>query len=381
MSDTNIMNAEEEAQLEALARQRRGGRTLAMYGGPPPDLSAPSTCLPGYRTTGLSEPDSSKTNLARQILQHSTRLRIGFADTVGRRPTMEDEIVICGQLRNVDEDFVAVYDGHSGNESSVYASKHLHNILIEKLNEYEDPKRSLIEAFIETNDRMKKENIGGGSTAIVAFFTKNKCYIANAGDSRAVISEDSKAIRCSTDHKPDHPDEEARITNSGGVVIKIPGKLGKTIARVNGQLAVSRALGDHAFKPHVTAEPQITEIEITQKNKILVLACDGLWDILEDQETIDLISSEEDPSRAATKLRDCAFNRGSGDNISVVVINIPATFSSASQTQPVKQEMGQKEVNKEPLLHIPWKAMLPIVPIILVGIFVQHYWSSFTKPS
>jgi len=163
------------------------------------------------------------------------------------------------------------------------------------------------------------------------------------------------------------------------LVVKIPGKFGKTIARVNGQLAVSRALGDHSFKPHVTSEPQITEIEITQKNRTLVMACDGLWDVLEDQETIDIISNEEDPSQAAMKLRDTAFNRGSGDNISVIVIKIPPTFSSssASQTQPVKQDDLQDA--KEKLMNIPWKSMLPIGTIVVVGILAQQIWEHFGK--
>lgn len=65
----------------------------------------------------------------KQILGHSTRLRIGFADTVGRRAQMEDEIVIFGQIRGPKEDFVAVYDGHSGRAAAEYAAKNLHKVV------------------------------------------------------------------------------------------------------------------------------------------------------------------------------------------------------------------------------------------------------------
>jgi len=92
-------------------------------------------------------------------------------------------------------------------------------------------------------------------------------------------------------------------------------------------LAISRALGDHIFKPYVTSEPEVKVIDITPQNKFLVIACDGLWDVLEDQETLDIIVDEQDPSQAAIKLRDTAYNRGSGDNISVVVILIPEDFN------------------------------------------------------
>jgi serine/threonine protein phosphatase PrpC len=180
---------------------------------------------------------------------------------------------------------------------------------------------------------MKRENIGGGSTAIAALFINNKLFVANAGDSRAVMGDGSVAVRCSTDHKPDNPEEEERIAKSGGVVVKTFNKFGNTIARVNGQLAVSRALGDHTFKPHVTSEPEVKEFVITPQHRILVMACDGLWDVIGDQEALDIASSEEDPSQAAIKLRDTAYNRGSGDNISVVVIQIPSTYGTQLSNQ------------------------------------------------
>ena len=110
---------------------------------------------------------------------------------------MEDEIIIAGQLRDVNEDYFAVFDGHSGRDSSEYASQTVHKLLINKLNEGKPPTLSLHEAFVTTSEQIRDKNIGGGSTAIAALFCGNKLYIANAGDSRAVLSDGEAAIRCS----------------------------------------------------------------------------------------------------------------------------------------------------------------------------------------
>jgi len=318
-TSSKIMSKEEEEALDAMVRQRRG-RGMAFYDktGPPSERELV------YSGSGLSVPDSNVTN--KRILNHSSRLRIGYADTIGKRPTMEDEIVIHGRLRGAEnEDFVAVYDGHGGRSASEYAAKNLHNILVQKLNESKEPEESLRYAFINTNEMMKKEGIIGGTTAIAALFLKDKCYIANAGDSRAVLGKDGKAYRLSKDHKPEDPEEESRIIKAGGTVLKINNtKLGKTIGRVNGMLSVSRALGDVFLQPYVSAEPDVKCINVASpKNQLLILACDGLWDVVSDEEAVSIACSEMDPEKAAIKLRDTALNKLSADNVSVVVILLP----------------------------------------------------------
>lgn len=332
---SKIMTKEEEEELDAMVRQRRG-RGMAFYNntGPPVQRETVSlaTISPSPQnvqsTSGISEPDSETNN--KRIASHSSRLRIGFADTIGKRPTMEDEILIQGKLRGrEDEDFVAVYDGHGGRSASEFAAKHLHGVLVQKLEEFENPEDALRQAFVTTNDMMRRDSITGGTTAIVALFLKNRCYIANAGDSRAVLCRDSKAFRLSKDHKPEDPEEEARITKAGGTVLKINNtKLGKTIGRVNGMLSVSRALGDLFLQPYVTPEPDVKRIEISSsKNQLIIMACDGLWDVISDDEAVVIATTESDPEKAAIKLRDTALSKSSTDNISVVVIRLPVNGS------------------------------------------------------
>lgn len=185
---------------------------------------------------------------------------------------------------------------------------------------------------------MKIQNVSGGTTAITAFCTKDRCLIANAGDARAVLLRDDQAIRLSTDHKPDSPEEEARIVKAGGYVTKQTNKTGKTISRVNGLLAVSRALGDLFLQPFVTPEPEITHFPLSSKPQLLILACDGLWDVVTDEEATEIASSEDDPEKAAIKLRDTALSYGSTDNISIIVVRIPAVSHTRKEITPATKK-------------------------------------------
>jgi len=337
-SHSSIMTKEEEEEMETMVRQRRGARSGGFYGGSPPDLNglssmdaSPTSFVESFvKSSGISEPQLTKLN--DKIIAHSTRLRIGYADTIGRRPSMEDEIAIVGKLRgNPSEDFVAVFDGHGGREVAEFAAKNLHTVLVKKLDQLGDPEKSLKDAFFDLNEQIKVTNKPGGCTALAFLAIKSKVYVANAGDSRAVLLRDQQVIRLTTDHKPDVPEEEQRIERNGGVVTRVKSKEGKTISRVNGMLAVSRALGDVFLQPQVTCEPQIHTFEIS-KDKILIMACDGVWDVLSDEEAIKLIINESNPEQAAIKIRDTALSKGSTDNISVIVIYFPFTpeFTSTS---------------------------------------------------
>jgi len=231
-----------------------------------------------------------------------------------------------------------VYDGHGGRGACEFAAITLHKVLADKLNENEDPAESLKNAFIETNNKMKDCNVNGGTTALVSLFMSDKIYIANAGDSRAVIYNGRDIIRCSTDHKPDLPEEEERVKALGGVVTKTVTRQGKTIGRVGGMLAVSRALGDLFLQPFVTPEPQVHVLDYSTV-QILIMACDGIWDVTTDEEAINIVLQSDDPEDAAVKLRDNALNKGSTDNITVAVVYFPNTPSPNTLPLPRKASL------------------------------------------
>ena len=203
------------------------------------------------------------------------RYRRGIAARQGRRPTMEDAHVACDALPPPSPDmahlcqqlsFYAVYDGHQGAEASAYCKLHLHRQMMTRLAERIRRRRengegsseptagdiaeALREAFASTDEQfLSSTNASAGTTAIAAVVTRTHCIVANCGDSRGYLyrpqsaaaadSEGGTVLRMSIDHKPDRPDETARITAAGGWV---------SGGRVLHTLAVSRALGDRDFK-------------------------------------------------------------------------------------------------------------------------------------
>lgn len=267
-----------------------------------------------------------------KIKSESSRFAIGIADTIGRRPNMEDEVVIVGRFRgNSNEDMVALFDGHGGRSAVDYVLEKFHLILQEKFNKDNKSSESeesstcniLKESFLEINEQMKKDKVEGGATAICALIIKDSLYIANCGDSRAVLCSKGNTLRCSVDHRPDVPEEEKRIRALGGHITTSIDRLGKVTSRVCGRLAVSRALGDFILEPYVTADPYIfgpLSLQLPSENSFLILACDGVWDKVSDEDAVSIVSCIPDPQQAAAKLRDFAYSEGSDDNISVVVV-------------------------------------------------------------
>jgi len=139
-------------------------------------------------------------------------------------------------------------------------------------------------------------------------------YTANVGDARIVLCRNGKALRLSYDHKGNDENEGKRITKAGGLILN---------NRVNGVLAVTRALGDSYLKDLVTGHPYTTETVIQpDQDEFLILACDGLWDVCSDQEAVDLVRHINDPQQASKVLVDHALARFSTDNLSVMIVRL-----------------------------------------------------------
>lgn len=119
-----------------------------------------------------------------------------------------------------------------------------------------------------------------GTTACVCLVTPNEIYCANTGDSRAILTRGTSTFELSDDHKPDNEDEQIRIEAAGCDV---------TDGRVAGKLSLSRAIGDLAYKQNcnlsveeqaITCVPDITRRERNDEDSFLLVACDGIWDVL-----------------------------------------------------------------------------------------------------
>lgn len=161
-------------------------------------------------------------------------------------------------------------------------------------------------------------------------------YTANVGDARIVLCRNGKALRLSYDHKGSDENEGKRISNAGGLILN---------NRVNGVLAVTRALGDAYMKDLVTGHPYTTETVIQPDiDEFLILACDGLWDVCTDQEAVDLIRHTHDPQHASRLLVDHALARFSTDNLSCMVVR----FDNSRLQQTVERKTEPIGVEGDP---------------------------------
>lgn len=252
-----------------------------------------------------------------------TAIQYGTAETIGFRQRMEDAHRVWDHLP--EGIFAAeVYDGHGGSRAALVAARFLMSAF---LSEEGDPggagrvaerftAEALREAYLATDRHILDMGIDSGTAAAGLYVQKDRFLVANAGDVRIVVSEGATGIQLTVDHKPDLPEERGRIETLGGKVIQFD------VPRVQGSLAMSRALGDMALKPFVSAEPRIADGVLGRHNEIAVIACDGIWDVVTNQEALALARGAASPNEAALSLQKLALERGSMDNITVIVLDL-----------------------------------------------------------
>ena len=250
-------------------------------------------------------------------------IRYGIAETIGSRREMED----THSIRDEKEKglFCAeVYDGHAGSLAAAIASDVLFSYFLRRLREggigegKEFMAEALREAYLATDKHIVDRGTESGAAAATLYLHEGRFLAANVGDVRIVIGEGKGAVALTTDHRPGLPEEMARIEALGGRVISLD------VPRVEGSLAMSRALGDAPLKPFVTAEPRIAEGVLGRKDNLAIIASDGLWDVLTSEEAVTLALRAGGPDEAARRLQITATERGSTDNITVIVLDLKA---------------------------------------------------------
>ncbi|XP_064989982.1 probable protein phosphatase 2C 37 [Musa acuminata AAA Group] len=382
-----LREAHEEPETSGFSVSEKRNR-FADGGAPSPRPQSSSLAVSSSSSTS-SASDGEPVSLAIGSTSGSVpAVAFGSISLAGRSREMEDAVSIQPDFFRAEGGpsihFFAVFDGHGGSHVAALCKGQMHVLLAEELGRAEteterERDAEAEEARIKTAigrsfarmdelalmacacgtiglppcgcERSGTESEIVGSTAVVALVGGGRLVVANCGDSRAVLSRGGRAVPLSDDHKPDRPDELARIEAAGGRVIYLNG------ARVYGILAMSRALGDKYLKPAVISEPEIRVVEITAADECLIIASDGLWDVLPNDLACDVARrclEEADPTRgserlvhedggdtagdpekehasdarcslAAALLARLALGRRSADNISVVVIDLRRT--------------------------------------------------------
>lgn len=261
------------------------------------------------------------------------------------RAYMEDghciaDPMLQGGRRGAEEAWglFAVYDGHGGRQSVDYCESKLHDVVLNELRaggSKTDAAKVLTDSFKKVDSQLAMLGAwSNGCTATVALVRRQAAemtlHVGNVGDSRAVLVTPTSCRRLSRDHRACDPDEIKRVAADGGVVRH---------GRVGGQLSVSRSLGDHHLKDvGVSCVPDVATVTMDERqasHTALVIASDGLWDALTDEEAAELLretiaaasakgggeaSVAALRARAAGHLVEQAKGRGSRDNILALVV-------------------------------------------------------------
>ncbi|XP_030470951.1 probable protein phosphatase 2C 21 [Syzygium oleosum] len=316
------------------------------------------------------------------------RLSYGLSSMQGWRATMEDAHAAYPDLDD-STSFFGVYDGHGGKAVAKFCAKYLHQQVLKHeayaagdlstparraflrmdemmrgqrgwrelaiLGDKIDKFSGMIEGFIwsprstdtneQTGDWRSEEGPHSdfpgptcGSTACVAIIRDKQLIVVNAGDSRCVLSRKGLAYNLSKDHKPDLEIERERILQAGGFI---------QVGRVNGSLNLTRAIGDVEFKQNkslpaekqiVTANPDITTIELCEDDEFLVLACDGIWDCMSSQQLVDCVREQLHMESKLSAICERVFERclapsagGEGcDNMTMILVQFKKSSTSSS---------------------------------------------------
>ncbi|KAH9621073.1 hypothetical protein KSS87_004533 [Heliosperma pusillum] len=212
----------------------------------------------------------------------------------------------------------AIFDGHMGHDVANYLQSNLFDNILKEPDFWTEPENAIRRAYETTDEEILEKALvlgRGGSTAVTAILVNGQTlFVANVGDSRAVISKNGEAKQLSIDH--DAGTEKGEIESRGGFVSNIPGD----VPRVDGQLAVARAFGDKSLKLHLSSEPHVETVKIDDTAEFLILASDGLWKVMSNQEAVDAIKSIKDTQSAAKHLTEAAVSRKSKDDISCIVV-------------------------------------------------------------
>ena len=244
----------------------------------------------------------------------------------GTRKAMEDRVKVV-------DDFYANYslfivcDGHGGDFVAEYCASELEFVLKKNIEDGLGMKYALEKTFKDLDDSLSlPESYMTGTTCLVILKNPEHIWIANCGDSRAIMNQNKKCIDLSRDHKPTG-EEKQRIEHLGGDVLCI-----QNVPRVSGELALSRAIGDKRLRPYVIPTPEVKKYTLSPENKFIIMATDGLWDILRSEDVNKLVYDLYEVSDVGQTdkqlLETCAYHLDkyvseyAMDNTSIVVLHI-----------------------------------------------------------
>lgn len=264
-------------------------------------------------------------------------MNVHSSSQIGKRQSNEDKHFIYLNQKGLDKthasvDYYLLCDGHGSKAISKFLCDNMPKCFIDKRVEYPLKPEFVSKVYdywnnVLTKDHFRVANRSGSTCLQVINFKKgNDQYlnVLNTGDCRAILCYDNeKVVQLTEDHKPFMPKEYKRITKLGGTIV-----LDGQDYRIK-DLSVSRSFGDLDAQPYVTYKPDMKQLKLDGKQKFMVIACDGLWDVLPNEEVCRFINQyyrtnynmiKNKKLNVAKRLADFAIERGSSDNVSVIIV-------------------------------------------------------------
>lgn len=298
--------------------------------------------------TGIKQtdnfPEETITLRVRRSLPDET-IKVSTSDFCGRDNAF-DKFDTC-QKNFFDQEndfFVGFFDGQGSDVVSYYLKDSLAEAItyeVQRLKPDEEIPTALRRAFLACNRdlSMQPTPIFEGATATVAYFMDNKLYLANVGDSMAVISKDGQAVIGTEKHHGWNRNEQSRIRNLGGYI--------STDGLVERELQITRAFGYHHLLPFINVNPCIRVYEIGPQEEFVIIASQSFWKYVRYQVAIDIARAYRDhPEVAVQRLRDTALAYGCTACLTVMYIDLKnfgdvqaaaAAASIASQEQTIER--------------------------------------------
>ncbi|GLJ08234.1 hypothetical protein SUGI_0084590 [Cryptomeria japonica] len=202
----------------------------------------------------------------------------------GKKEFMEDTHKVTTNINGDDQQaFFGVYDGHGGRKAAEFVAEKLGQNIEDLMVKSGDLEKAMKAGYLATDKQFLEQGVSSGACCVTASIKDGCLVVGNVGDCRAVLSRNGNAEALTWDHKPGTEKEKKRIENLGGYVDIHHGTW-----RVQGTLAVSRSIGDLPLKQWVSSEPDTRKLPITSDCEFMILASDGLWEKVNNQEAVDI---------------------------------------------------------------------------------------------
>jgi len=236
-----------------------------------------------------------------------------------------------------------VCDGHGGKEAAEFVQVHFFNKIMKHPSIQEEPEKAIMNCFEEIESEFKKfvqeKDLDGlvGTTITFIFIINQILYVANVGDSSAIICTKGISTILTKCHSTNNPEERLRIEQEGGKIVSDRSgviRLGHPVWNsdyVN--IGLTRTIGDLYFKSEeyiagkksgLIAIPSIIKRNITPDDQFVLIASDGFWEVLNSNEVSEFVLSNFhlDSFDICKQLVEFSREKGSNENVTVLLIKL-----------------------------------------------------------